>query len=69
MTYYDLHPPADVPGGPWLYNSLTKLVAHPQLLVSRRAVELARTKAGDYPVRVKGWTIVRRDLNPTTILL
>lgn len=69
MTYYDLHPPAGMTGGPWLYNSLTKLVAHPQLLVSRRAVELARTKAGDYPVRVKGWTIVRRDLNPTTILL
>ena len=69
MTYYDLYPPPGTTGGPWLYNSLTKLVAHPQLLVSRRAVELARTKAGDYPVSVKGWTICRRELNPTSLFL
>ncbi len=68
MTFYDLHPPADITGGPWPFSSITKLVAHPQFLANRRTIERAKAAHG-YPVTVKGWRIELREMNPTVILL
>lgn len=69
MTFYDLHPPADETGGPWPFSSITKLVAHPQFPATRRAIEVARTKAGGYPVTVKRWRVERREMNPTALMI
>ncbi len=63
MHFYDLHPPAGTPGGPWPFSSITKLVAHAAFPVTRRTIERAVKDAG-YPVEVKGWRIERRLMNP-----
>lgn len=68
MQFYDLHPPAGTPGGPWPFSSITKLVAHPSFPAQRSAIEKARAKYG-YPVMVKGWRIEQRQMNPSVLLL
>ena len=67
MTFYDLHPPAGTPGGPWPFTSITKLVAHPQFPATRRAIELAKAKTG-YPVTVKKWRVEQREMNPIVLV-